>query len=699
MKPSEDYLRDARAIAVIGASERSLYATMAIRNLVAYGFDGEIMPVHRSGGTLLGHKVYTDIESLPVDPDLAVIGISPARAAEAIEQLAARRCRRVVLIADGYGERADDVGMARTAELRDLCDDHSIELVGPNGIGVASFTDSAVVICEPIPGTVRPGSVSVVSHSGALVSGILDGFVTEDVGVNAVISVGNGVVTSLLDWLEWAVDDAATTTVACYAEGIGDLARFRQVAERAAEQSKLIVLLAVGRNALARDIALSHTASIAGDQSLLEAVCADTGVALVPDIETMVTTCHLHERGLTGDADGDRGPVVITSSGGAATLSADLAGDAGLLLPQLSDGSQSVLGEVISASGYVGNPMDLTASSGLDDAGRLRLYEGLLQDERVTGAVYVFGVNLPDEEDFRAMHRSMTEILARSTQTTGHNIVIATVADQPVTDWMTRLVRDTQGLGLVRSLRRVMDALAILQRRTRHVRAGPAPIVASSREGLMERTEWVNEPAAKHIVRLCGLPVPRGVVLDRPADADTAELPSHGPFVVKGVVRDVAHKTRLGLVHLGVRDAPGVEAACEAIHRSVIEHGLVNRFEGFLVEEMVDGFELMISVRWSRGVPFLTFALGGTLVEALQTSASVPLPMHAASWDSLLDRSGLRPVVAALPATGQQSLREICESLGREVITGQLAPFHTVELNPVMIGPAGDAYVVDALLL
>lgn len=699
MKPSAEYFRDARAIAVIGASKRSFYATMAIRNLDAYGFDGEIMPVHRAGGTLLGHKIYPDVSSLPVDPDLAVIGVSPERATGAIEQLARRGCRRVVLIADGYGERADELGAARSAELREVCERNRIELVGPNGIGVASFADGVALICEPIPAGVRPGHVSIVSHSGALVSGILDGFVTEDVGVNTVVSVGNGVMTSLLDWVEWMVGDTATTTVACYAEGIDDLARFRQIAERAAANGKLIVLLAVGRNALARDIALSHTASIASDYSLLEAVCADTGVAMVPDIETMVTVCHLHDRGLVGDSVTEGGPIVITASGGAATLSADLAGDAGLVLPDLSDASRVLLNELVSASGYVGNPMDLTASSGLDGPGRLRLYEALLSDNRVTGGVYVFGVNFPGDEDFRAMHRSMTEVLARSTETTGRHVVIAAIADQEVTDWVAQLVRETPRLGMVRSLRRTVHALAILQRRMRHFRPEPASVSEGDREGRSGQAEWVSEPAAKQLLAARGLPVARGVQLRGSADLATVELPGDGPYAVKGVARDVSHKARFGLVHLGVRDVVGLRAACEEISRSAVAHGLDERMEGFLVEEMTSGFEVMVSVRWVKGVAFLTLALGGTLVEALHTSASVPLPMHAASWDSLVDRSGLRRVLDALPGEGLASLRRTCELLGDEAVAGPLASFDTVELNPVIIGPTGSAHVVDALLL
>ncbi|MTD53180.1 acetate--CoA ligase family protein [Amycolatopsis pithecellobii] len=691
MKPTPDYFRDIRAIAVIGASQRSFYATMAIRNLTGYGFDGEILPVHRAGGTLLGQKVYPDVASLPVDPDLAVVGVSAARAAEAIEQLAGRGCRKIVLIADGYVERADEIGAARTAELAGLCDRLGVELVGPNGIGVASFAEGFVPICEPIPADVHSGQVSIVSHSGALVSGILDGFAMAGLGVNAVISVGNGTVTNLLDWLEWTVEDPGTTAVACYAEGIGDLSRFRTIAGRAAANGTLIVLLAAGRSGLARDIALSHTASVAGDHDLLDAVCVDTGVAVVPDVETLVTVCDFHAHGMA------RGPVVITSSGGAATLTADLAADAGLALPALGDASRLLLDDLVSASGYVGNPMDLTASGSLDGPARRRLYEALLRDERIDGALCVLAVTFPGEEDFRGMHREMISALADAAEATGRDVVLVPIGEQAVTDWVARVVADTPRLGLVRSLRRALAALGILQRRTRYARTGQAAEErsASKRDGM----GWLSEPAAKDLLAACGLPVARGVLAERRADLLTARLPGDGPYVVKGVVREVAHKARFGLVEIGLQDRTGVRRAAKAIERNAAEHGLADRVEGFLVEEQVAGFEVMVSTRWHSGVPFLTLALGGTLVEALRTSASVPLPLHPGSWVSLVDRSGLGPVLGALPAGGQDALRRLCEALADAVVGGVLAPFGTVELNPVIVGRAGDVHIVDALML
>ncbi|PXY24714.1 hypothetical protein BAY60_19620 [Prauserella muralis] len=664
---------------------------MAIRNLTGYGFEGEVLPVHRDGGTLLGQKVYPDVASVPIDPDLAILGVSPARVPDAIEQLAGRGCRKVVLIADGYVERADDVGAARTAELAELCARLDVELVGPNGIGVACFASGLVPICEPIPAGVQPGHVSIISHSGALISGILDGFVAEGVGVNTVVSVGNGTVTNLLDWLEWTVDDSGTRTVACYAEGIGDLARFRDIALRAAGNGTLIVLLAAGRSRLARDIALSHTASIAGDHDLLDAVCADTGVARVPDVETLVTACHLQDRGLA------QGPLVITSSGGAATLTADLAADAGLTLPQLSAASATLLGDVVSASGHIGNPMDLTASRGLDGPARRRLYEALLRDEHVGGGLCVLPITFPDEEGHRGMHRDLISSLAEASERTGRHVVLTPIGDQAVTDWVSRTVAAAPRLGLVRSLRRATEALGILQRRARHVRAEP---VRQERSGTRaDDTEWMSESTAKAMLAARGFPVVRGVRVASSGDLATAELPGDGPYVVKGVVREVAHKARLGLVKLGIPDSAAVRCAAEDVENSARAHGFADRFEGLLIEQQVAGFELMAATRWSMGVGFLTLAVGGTLVEAVRTGASVALPWHPGSWASLLDRSGLRAVLETLPDGAETAVHSLCEALARDVVDGELAAFETVELNPVIVDSSGNTHIADALLL
>jgi hypothetical protein len=209
---------------------------------------------------------------------------------------------------------------------------------------------------------------------------------------------------------------------------------------------------------------------------------------------------------------------------------------------------------------------------------------------------------------------------------------------------MLATVRASPRLGLVRSLRRTVDALAILQRRIRF--AGPqAPADAQAPEPA-EPVGWTSEPAAKRLLAAGGIRVVRGVELGVDAEPAAGELPGAGPYAVKGVVDGVAHKASHGLVRLGARDADDVAAACAAIGRSVVEHGLAEQLRGFLVEEMVEGIEVMVSLRRSGGLTFLTLAPGGSFVEAFARSASVPLPLHPGSWESLVQRSGLGPGVS-----------------------------------------------------
>jgi acetate---CoA ligase (ADP-forming) len=700
---SPDFFSGVKNVAVIGASERNFYAAMAVRNLGFYGFEGGVYPVHRDGGELLGQPVVPSLAELPVPPDLAVVGVAADRAVPVIEELAGLGCRKMVLLADGYAERADEVGAARTTALQEACTRLDVELVGPNGIGVADFTSRVVMMCEPIPLDVRPGGVSLVSHSGALVSGILDGMVTEGVGVNCVVSVGNGSVLSWLDWLEFMVEDESTTTVACYGESVSDLGRFARIATRARALGKLVVLLKVGRSALGQDIALSHTASVAGEAGLLAAVAADHGVVLVPDIDSLVTVCHLASRRLVDPARPDSGPMVLTSSGGAAALSADLAAEAGVRLPELSPAAQELLSGLVSASGFVGNPVDLTASSGLDGPARQRLYATLLREESVTALLYVFGVNFPDDSEFRSMHRqAFAALVGAADEVAGKHAVVASVADQKVTGWVAELMDRSARAGMVGSLRRFMEGVAALQRRERWLHpsahAGAALDLAASAAPRSVQG-WVSEPEAKELLRADGFPVVAGQWVRDRSGLEGLRVSWSGPSVVKGVVRDVSHKGRLGLVKVGAVGEDGVREAARAIDAAVDRHGLGDRFDGYLVERMSRGLEFMVSTQRIGGLTYLTFALGGALVEAFATSATVTCPLHAGSWSSLLERSGLAAAVGALPEDVQAGLRDLVEQLGRSAGGGALSSFTTVELNPVMVDTEGEISIVDALVL
>jgi len=98
--------------------------------------------------------------------------------------------------------------------------------------------------------------------------------------------------------------------------------------------------------------------------------------------------------------------------------------------------------------------------------------------------------------------------------------------------------------------------------------------------------------------------------------------------VVKIVSPEASHKTEVGGVTLGLRDAAAVRAAAEAMAARLMAHDPRAQIEGFLVQEMVGGVEMILGVREDPQFgPFMLVGLGGVMVEAMKDVALRMLPV------------------------------------------------------------------------
>src|SRR5438552_2641215 len=92
------------SIAVIGASNQpGKIGTVVMRNLLSAGFAGPILPVNPKSEAVAGVLSYTDVEKLPITPELAVICTPPATVPEVISELGTRGTRAAIVLTAGLG--------------------------------------------------------------------------------------------------------------------------------------------------------------------------------------------------------------------------------------------------------------------------------------------------------------------------------------------------------------------------------------------------------------------------------------------------------------------------------------------------------------------------------------------------------------------------------------------------------------------
>ncbi len=351
---SLDAVFGARSVAVVGASASpDKTGHIILRNIVNGGYDGAIYPVNPKADTILGLQCYPSVSALPGRLDL-VVAVVPAKAVPGvIDEAGAKGARGAVVISGGFGE----VGNTDLeAELKAAAARHGVRVIGPNCQG---FNYTPNRLCASWPLVKARGSIAVISQSGTVGAAMAMWAEQEQVGVSAVVALGNKSDVSELDLVEHFAGDPSTRVIALYIEGIRDgkafMALMRSVAGR-----KPVVVLKPGRTEKGKKAVASHTHSIAGSDEVFQGVCRQLRIARASD----VTQLYDFSKALGYlRMPAGRKMLVVTSSGGCGILATDTAEACGIDVAPLDERTKEELKKVLPPTCVVGNPLDLTGDA------------------------------------------------------------------------------------------------------------------------------------------------------------------------------------------------------------------------------------------------------------------------------------------------------------------------------------------------
>jgi acetyltransferase len=350
-----------RGVVVAGASTHpGKFGFVTLHNLRAFGYAGEIFPVNRDGAEILGQPSHRDVAEVPVGRADLVFVCTPAAANVELLRACAKVGVRAAFVASGGYREAGPEGRALEDELVATADELGIVMAGPNGQGVISTPVSMCAqIVAPYP---PPGSISVVSQSGNLVSSFLNYAVQTGVGISKAISAGNSAQTGIADYLDYFAADPETRVVLAYLEGVPDGRRFA-AAVRRLTAVKPLVLLKGGVASEGQRAALSHTGSLATDDRVFDNVCRQLGVVRAPSVESAFEWAATLA---TQPLPRGRRVIVFTTAGGWGVLSADACAAAGLALAPLPADVRARIDAMVPARWSRNNPIDLAGGETRD---------------------------------------------------------------------------------------------------------------------------------------------------------------------------------------------------------------------------------------------------------------------------------------------------------------------------------------------
>jgi acetate---CoA ligase (ADP-forming) len=709
-----------RSIAVVGASTRSWIAGTVRDNLAQMGSQTRCHFVNPKYDELLGQPCYPSLDALPERPDIALVALNPLRAG-LVTQAAADAGIPAVIIPGGGVVEGGEAAAAMQAEVADIARRHGLALVGPNCMGVIDLTvNSATYIGDVSPYLPR-GGVAGIAQSGS----VTDAFVQSGsrVGFSRIISCGSEVVLDVCDYLAYCLDDPETTSVILFLEGFRRPERFLALADRALELGKPIMVVKVGRSEQAREAAIAHSGSLAGEARVTEAALDAAGVIRCADLDELLETAELVE-GVrrTGRSIGRGRTGVVTVSTGEASLIADLAPSVGLDLPPIPPAARARILEALPTMGFIANPLDPWGAADATTA-----YGAVFEAMADSGAYDV----LVQVHDFP--YKSMAAEVATADEVT--RALLDATRDRP---WLlpvyvsltsgepppeTKAVLDTDGGGapLLRGAREAFMAIGALTRwtRLRDRRGADGPWRASWPSMAADRTAFGLDPQPRgdaaggvgpvralpereslDLLRSAGIAVtPAIAVRDAEAAVEAARPLGGHAVVLKIDAIDLPHKSDLGLVRTGLCGDEEVRGAATELLATARRHGIDAR--GLLVEPMADaGVELIVGVRRDPSFgPCVVVGLGGVLTEVLDDVAIrlAPVPPEAAAA-MLDDLRGARVLdgVRGAAAIDRSAVASLIADLSRLAV--ERRDLLEVDLNPVIASGDG-AVAVDALVV
>jgi acyl-CoA synthetase (NDP forming) len=691
-----------RAVALIGATDKSGFSATAYRNLVDAGLGERTYLVNRRGSTAHGRAAVTSATMIGEPVDVAFLMVPQAATLDALTDAAAAGITGAVVLSAGYAE-AGEAGRRAQEELVRHAQSLGMLLLGPNQLGFANFVDQIPVTA--IPGLPREsGPVALLSQSGASSSAMVDFAAMTGVGLSYLVTLGNEAMVTTGHLLDYLVEDASTRAVAIFMEGVRDPDMFRRAARRAAAAGKAVVVLKAGRSELSARTAAAHTGALVGDDAVTDAVFADLGVIRVDTIEDMLLTAGTAAR--LGRLR-RRGIGVVSISGGACDIVADRAADLGASLPELAPASHAALAQIMPGYGTVQNPLDVTGAAVIEPGIFTRAIEVMAADPAVGVVAAINTIPWRDGQLWTA--RDLAVAIGAGIGRASVPVVYVNQAVQPVTDYTRGLMAQAGIPHVIAGLREAVMALRNVAWWSQasqamagatagagaEAAAGPPLPVPGAAAG---RGAW-PETAVRRMLADAGVPVVPARLVTSAAEAERAAVDLGGLVAVKVVSPDIAHKSDAGGVALNVAAAEA-GAAYRAVTAAVaVVPGA--RIEGALVSPMrTAGTELLVGVvRDPQWGPMLAVATGGIFVEVLQDKALAPLPVTPALARLLLERLRGAPLLRGARGGAAADLDAVAAVIAR---IGDLAlalgdDLESLEVNPLLATPAG-AEAIDAMV-
>ena len=695
------------SIAILGASpDPTKRGYKAMVGLINDGYEGAIYPINPKADTILGHKAYPSMESLPGPAALALICTPAKTIPDLLGQCGRNGTKGAIILASGFGE-VDDAGAKLGQEVLEAAQKANVRIVGPNTSGIFNLHKKVNLLALD---NIKPGDIGVISQSGnMLLALVLEAQSNGHVGFSTYVGPGNQIDLGFADYLQYLGEDKNTRVATLYVEGFKDGRVFLNVAKNVAK-TKPVVVYKSGSTEAGQKAAKSHTGALAGRYGMTVDLLRQVGVTVVSQSDEILPVAE--GLGLLQQANGNR-VAILADGGGQATIASDRLCEAGLALAELSDATRSALRGILFSQASLVNPVDVAGSTDANPSLLADCMGILVKDANVDMVLLVGmfgGYGIRFAEELKAEELQTADAIATLSGQTDKPLVVYSLYSHVRPEPLVRL-REA-GVPVYNSIEHAVQVLKALNERGVYIassqraeRAQPlrpdAGVVATFKQA-QESGRDLFEFEAKSLLRAYGVDVPKELIVRNEAEflEAVAEF-GHTSLAMKVVSKDILHKSDAGGVKLNLSGEADLRRGHAEILAACKRYKANAEIEGVLLAPMArKGTEVIIGV--SRDPvfgPVLMFGLGGIFVEVLEDVAFRAIPLSHDDACSMVNQIKARKILDGVrgePAVSKDALVELL--LNVSSIVDAHSEILELDLNPVIAYSNGYA-VVDARVI
>jgi acyl-CoA synthetase (NDP forming) len=698
------------SIAVIGASDKPGPGRQVIENLIQLGYRGPVYPVNPRYEDILGMPCYpslTEVHRAGHRVEMVAILLKRHLVIPVLKEAASIGVRAGWAFANGFGEAGPE-GRALQEELTAVCKQNKILFCGPNCVGYLHPKADVGAYSAPAPDSFKLGSVGLIAQSGYLTLSVANS--SRGLGFSLLCSSGNEAVVDSTDFIAYMLDDPGTEVILAFIEQFRRPERLPELARRARDMGKPIILIKTGRSAMAKRATVAHTGAIAGSDDVQDALFKKLGIVRVDDFNEMFETAELFSKLLHRLPKGD-GIFSLSLSGGAISLIADLGEELNLRYPPWSDKGKATLRTVLPPYAGIDNPLDAWGFGKIEETYETCLMAAVREEKAdlvLVSQDVPQGMASGQAEQYGVVARAAVEafkkgkkpVVVLSNPSVGFHPGISEILDQG----RVPLLQGTrEGLKAVKSLMSYAEF-----KRKRKLddidRARPSGIPQKLDFAKPADGRVLTEFASKKILAAYGVNCPPELLCTSLEETLQAAKNMGYPVALKAVSPQIQHKTEAGIIRLDLEDEDAVQHAYGEVLEKARTFDTSAQIEGILCQKMIKGAvaEAIVGILMDRSFgPSVLFGLGGVIVEVIKDRVLGIPPLSRDEALEMIGRTRGSQLLYGFRGSPRADLEALSDTLIRIswLAIDAADRIETLDINPLLIMPDGmGVTAVDALI-